>query len=93
MEVLLGKSSVNGPFSIAMLIYQRVNIHVNPGLINHGTMVYNFFGGYFPKSNNLTPKWYPHPGFSYPYIFVSKIPIFSKKQCFHGFNHGFTTIS
>jgi hypothetical protein len=24
MEVLLGKSSVNGPFSIAMLNYQRV---------------------------------------------------------------------
>jgi hypothetical protein len=24
MEVLLGKSSVNGPFSIAMLVYQRV---------------------------------------------------------------------
>ena len=27
MEVLLGKSSVNGPFSIAMLNYQRVSEH------------------------------------------------------------------
>ena len=29
MEVLLGKSSVNGPFSIAMLIYQRVKQQKN----------------------------------------------------------------
>ena len=30
MEVLLGKSSVNGPFSIAMLNYQRVSVHIRP---------------------------------------------------------------
>ena len=79
----MGKSSVNGPFSIAMLIYQRVNIHVNPGLINHGTMVYNFFWGYFPKSNNLTPKWHPHPGFSYPYIYLfQKSQYFQKNNVF-----------
>ena len=30
MEVLLGKSSVNGPFSIGMLNYQRVSVHIRP---------------------------------------------------------------
>ena len=43
MEVLLGKSSVNGPFSIAMLNYQRVTpnpVRIDPGFMfrcNHCT--------------------------------------------------------
>jgi len=32
MEVLMGKSSINGPFSIVMLVYQRVSkpVHKKP---------------------------------------------------------------
>ena len=39
---LIGKSTINGPCSIAMLVYQRVksfNSNVNPGLINHGLLM------------------------------------------------------
>jgi hypothetical protein len=31
MEVLMGKSSINGPFSMAMLNNQRVNVIKNHG--------------------------------------------------------------
>ena len=43
MEVLLGKSSVNGPFSIAMLNYQRVYAILTPLFYGiDGLFIYHF---------------------------------------------------
>ena len=39
MEVLLGNSSVNGPFSIAMLNYQRVVFFFAVSKTGHGFIV------------------------------------------------------
>jgi len=47
MEVLLGKSSVNGPFPTAMLNYQRVSI-ING---TNATNVHITFGGHHGKKN------------------------------------------
>ena len=41
----MGKSAINGPFSIAMLVYQRV-MEMIPLMVHCGIVVYPIYGSY-----------------------------------------------